>query len=84
LFIITSDINWVVCGTGTPKDRDEVNEREVCECDLEAIGIPLMFNVIHSAADLARMLPTLDLTCEENTDSAVVKLATVMFSKMNS
>ena len=20
-------------GTGTPKDRDEVNRREVCECD---------------------------------------------------
>jgi hypothetical protein len=20
-------------GTGTPKDRDEVNTREVCECD---------------------------------------------------
>ncbi len=20
-------------GTGTPKDRDEVNKREVCECD---------------------------------------------------
>jgi hypothetical protein len=23
----------IVWGTGTPKDRDEVNEREVCECD---------------------------------------------------
>ena len=22
-----------VWGTGTPKDRDEVNRREVCECD---------------------------------------------------
>jgi hypothetical protein len=46
-----------------------MNERFVSvmgECDLEAIGIPLMFNVIHSAADLARMFPTLDLTCEEN------------------
>jgi hypothetical protein len=20
-------------GTGTPKDRDEVNRREICECD---------------------------------------------------
>ena len=26
-------IHWVVRGTGTPKDRDEVNKREVCECD---------------------------------------------------
>jgi hypothetical protein len=23
----------VVRGTGTPKDKDEVNRREVCECD---------------------------------------------------
>jgi hypothetical protein len=21
------------CGTGTPKDKDEVNRREVCECE---------------------------------------------------
>jgi hypothetical protein len=26
-------IHWVARGTGTPKDRDEVNKREVCECD---------------------------------------------------
>ena len=26
-------IHWVDRGTGTPKDRDEVNRREVCECD---------------------------------------------------
>jgi hypothetical protein len=26
-------IHWVVRGTGTPKDRDEVNRREVSECD---------------------------------------------------
>ena len=25
--------HWVDRGTGTPKDRDEVNEREVCGCD---------------------------------------------------
>ncbi len=27
-------IHWVVRGTGTPKDRDEVNKREVSECDV--------------------------------------------------
>jgi hypothetical protein len=27
-----SRIHWVTRGTGTPKDRDEVNKREVCEC----------------------------------------------------
>ena len=26
-------IHWVARGTGTPKDRDEVNRRDVCECD---------------------------------------------------
>jgi hypothetical protein len=24
---------WVALGTGTPKDKDEVNRREVFECD---------------------------------------------------
>ena len=26
-------IHWVGRGTGIPKDRDEVNRREVFECD---------------------------------------------------
>jgi hypothetical protein len=28
-----SRIHWVARETGTPKDRDEVNKREVCECE---------------------------------------------------
>ena len=35
-------------------------------CDLEAIGAPSMLRLIRSAAALARMWPTLDLSCEEN------------------
>ena len=35
-------------------------------CDLEAIGAPSMFRLIRSAAALARMLPTFDLSFEEN------------------
>ena len=35
-------------------------------CDLEAIGAPSIFKTIRSAAALGRMLPTLDLSCEEN------------------
>jgi hypothetical protein len=35
-------------------------------CDSEAISVPSIFSVIRSSADLARMLPTLDLSCEEN------------------
>ena len=31
--IYTSRIRWVASGTGVPKDRDEVNRREVVECD---------------------------------------------------
>ena len=69
--IYTSHIHWVTRGTGTPNDKDEVNKREVCECDgwvcdLEVIGAPLMFNVIRSTAVLTRMLVTLDFSCEEN------------------
>ncbi len=41
--IYTPHIHWVVWGTGTPKNRDEVKRREVWECegwvrDLEALG----------------------------------------------
>ncbi len=65
-----SRIHWVTRGTETPKDQDEVNKREVCECDgcvcdLEVIGDSSIFNVIHSGAALVRMLSTLDLSCEE-------------------
>jgi hypothetical protein len=28
-----SHIHWVGLGTGTPKDRDKVNNWDVCECD---------------------------------------------------
>ena len=63
-------MHWIARGTGTPNDKDEVNKREVCECDgcvcdLEAIGAPSIINVIRSAAALSRMSPNLDLICEE-------------------
>ena len=50
----------VVSGTGTPKDRDEVNRREVSECegwvwDLDTIGAPSRFRLIRKAAALARI-----------------------------
>ncbi len=36
-------------------------------CDLEALGVPSIFKLIHrKASALVRMLPTLVLTCEEN------------------
>ena len=35
-------------------------------CDLEAIGNPTIFKLIRSVGTLTKMLPTLDLTCEEN------------------
>jgi len=28
-----SHTHWVGRGTGTPKDKDEVNRQEVCECE---------------------------------------------------
>jgi hypothetical protein len=33
LEIYASHTHWVGRGTGTPKDKDEVNKREVCECE---------------------------------------------------
>ena len=62
-----SHIHWVARGTGTPNDKDEVNKREVyecdgCVCDLE-VDSPSIFNVYHSDEALARMFPTLDLRC---------------------
>ncbi len=55
--------HWVARGTGTPKDRDDVNRRDVCECDgwvcvLEVIGVPSIFKLVRKAASLARVLPT--------------------------
>ncbi len=46
--------HWVVRGTGTPKDKDEVNRREVCECDgrvcdLEVMGVPSILSIIRKA-----------------------------------
>ncbi len=57
-------------GSGTPKDQDEVNRREVCECDgwvcdRDDIGAPSIFKVIRSTATLARMLSTCTLRCED-------------------
>ena len=47
-------------GIGTPKDRDEVNRRDVCECDglvcvLEVIGSPSIFKLIRTTADVTRV-----------------------------
>ncbi len=58
-------------GTGTPKDRDEVNNREVCEwdgwvCDWEVIGTPLRFRLIRKEVALARIFPDFDFSIEEN------------------
>ena len=36
------------------------------ECDFDAIGAPSILRLIRSAAALARMLATLELSCEEN------------------
>jgi hypothetical protein len=58
--IFTSHIHWFVWGTGTPKDRDEVNRREGCECDgwvweRDTKGVPSIFKVNRSAAALVRL-----------------------------
>jgi hypothetical protein len=62
----------VVRGTGTPKDRDEVNRRDTCEwdgwvCVRDVIGAPSIFKLTRRAAALARVLLTLALSCERKT-----------------
>ena len=52
-------ICWVPWGTGTLKDRDEVNRREfwVCDgwmCDLESTGVPSIFSKIRIFRDTLR------------------------------
>ncbi len=69
---LTSHIHWVTRGTGTPKDRDEVNRRGVSECDgwecdLEVIDVSSIFKLILKTTTLMRMLSTLSLNCEEKT-----------------
>ncbi len=49
-------------------------------CDLEAIGAPSMLRLIRSAETLARMLPTLLLSCEENAARRKWKLVHVQFA----
>jgi hypothetical protein len=54
-----SRIHWVARGTGTPKDRDEVNRREVFECDgrvcyLDVMGAPSKLIVIRKEVSLSR------------------------------
>ena len=58
-------------GTGAPKDRDEVNRRDVCEwdgwvCVLDVIGSSSILRLTRKAAALARVLPTLLLSCARN------------------
>ena len=38
------------------------------------MGVPSIFKLIRSVVVLARMLPTLDLNCEENTDIRVTEV----------
>ena len=72
-------MHCIVHGTGTPKDRDEVNKRDTCEwdgwvCEIEAIGAPSIFRFIRIAAALARVLPIFDLSCERKAARLNVKI----------
>ena len=62
--------HWVHRGTGTPKDKDEVNRPEVSECDgwvcgLEVMGVPSILSIIRKTVVLARARPILDLSWTE-------------------
>ena len=68
----------VVRGTGTPKDRDEVNKHDTCEwdgwiCERDVIGAPSIFKLTHRASTLVRVLPTFVLSCERKVTRLKVK-----------
>jgi hypothetical protein len=55
----------------TPKEKDEVNKREVHECDVrthdpDAMVVPPTPKSTFKAEVLARDPPTIDSSCEEN------------------
>ena len=55
-----SRIHWVTRGTGTPKDKDEVNKRESCECDgcvcdLDMMGEPSIFKMKRRSEALTKI-----------------------------
>ncbi len=52
--IYTTRIHWVDRGTGTPKDKDEVNRGDVCECD----GWVCVFKVVVYYESIKRKVKT--------------------------
>ena len=84
---VTTHIHWVTRGTGTPKNRDEVNKREVCECDgwvwdLDTTGAPSIFKTIRNASfseDVAHF--RFELWWDGCV--VIVELVTVMLRKLN-
>jgi hypothetical protein len=65
-------IHWVGRGTGTPKDRDEVYNRSVSECDgwvcdWEVIVAQSRLRLIRKTVTLGRISPYFDFNIEENT-----------------
>ncbi len=69
--IYMSNIHWVARETGTPKERDEVNRRDVCErdgwvCVPEVIVVPSMLRLTLKTEVLTRVLPTSTFVCTEN------------------
>ncbi len=56
-----SRIHWVGRGTGIPIDRDEVNRREVCECDgwvcdVDMMGAPSKLGRVPHSKSLLRFV----------------------------
>ena len=61
-----SPLSQLLRVTTFPFDRREVCGCDGWMCDLETIGTPSILRVIHNTAVLTRMMPTFDLSCEEN------------------
>ena len=75
-------------GTGTPTDRDNVKRREVwqCEgwvCDLETIGSPSIFRLMHSCS-LHKNIPDFRFELSQWGACGVVGMELVGFRNLNS
>ena len=54
--------------------KRDLKTRPFCECRCDEVtGDPSIFKLIRSVTVLLRMLPTLDLTCEENSTPVEVR-----------
>ena len=82
-------MKWVARGTGTPKDKDEVNRREVWECDgwecdLEVMGDPSISRIIRKSFNLRKSQSNPGLELGRTSRTEELEESTVVLRNLNS